>query len=397
MRSRNDFAQYGPEVYGVGVNPDVSAMYRWDVLDPNAAPGQPPGGMLAAGIGGPITGQGAHLAIIDDPIKDAEQANSKLQRDAIWDWYRFVLRTRMMPDGAIVLVLTRWHEDDLAGRLLKQAEDDPKADQWTVLRLPALAEEGDPLHRPEGEALWPGQYDEKALSAVKATVGSYVWTALYQQRPQPLEGGIFKRDWFRYFTEDGEFYILRKPNGTGVLEHRVKKSACWRLQTVDVAASTKTTADYFVISTWAITPDRDSLLVDVFRTRVEGPEQKVLLRTHYDRYLPAFQGIESVAYQLTLVQEAVREGLPARELKADRDKIARALPAGARYEAGTVYHRLGAPWLQIYEDELLQFPTGQNDDMVDTAGYMALSLPSIVDLSNYKPVGQARQTARQEW
>lgn len=143
MRARNDFVQYAPEVWRLEVNPDVSAMHRWDVLDRNDKSGKPPGGMLAAGIGGPITGQGAHLAIIDDPVKDAEAANSKVQRDAVWDWYRYVLRTRLFPGAAIILVLTRWHEDDLAGRLLKQAEDDPQADQWVVLRLPAIAEEDD--------------------------------------------------------------------------------------------------------------------------------------------------------------------------------------------------------------------------------------------------------------
>lgn len=370
MRARNDYAQYAPEVWGTGVSADSSAMHRWDVDDPQAAPGQPPGGMIAAGVGGPITGQGAHLAIIDDPVKGAEDANSRVQRDALWDWYRFVLRTRLMPGGAIVLVLTRWHEDDLAGRLLRAAADDPTADQWTVLRLPAIAEEDDPLGRAPGQALWPEQYDEAALAAIQASVGTYVWAALYQQRPQPAGGGIFRREHFRYFREEGGLYVLTD----GETVKRVKPEECRRFATVDLAASTKETADYTVVSTWAMTPDKDLLLLDVIRARMEGPDQVPLLEAAYARWRHGYIGVERVAYQLTLIQAARRKGLPVRELIADRDKVARALPAAARMEAHSVYFRAGAPWLGALEDELLAFPTGEHDDQVDTLAYAALEV-----------------------
>lgn len=365
MRARNDFAQYAPDIWGIGVTRDVAAMYRWDIDNPGAAPGQPPGGMIAAGVGGPITGHGAHLAIIDDPIKDAEQANSKVQRDAIWDWYRFVLRTRLMPGGVIVLVLTRWHEDDLAGRLLKAAEDDPSADQWAVLRLPALAEEEDPLDRAPGEALWPEQYNEAALASIRSSVGSYVWAALYQQRPQPAGGGIFKREHFRYFRETGDLYDL----GEGKV---VKISSCRRFATVDLAVSLKETADYTVIGMWALTPSRDLLLLDLVRARLEGPDHLPMLERAFSRWRPGYMAIERTAYQLALVQSAKRKGLPVRELKADRDKVSRALPAAARLEAGAVYFRAGAPWLGELEDELLAFPTGAHDDQVDVLAYAGL-------------------------
>ncbi len=392
MRARNDFGQFAPEIWGLRVAPDVAAMYRWDVFDPKAPPGQPPGGLIAAGIGGPITGQGAHLAVIDDPFKDAEQANSKVQRDAVWDWYRFVLRTRLMPEGVIVLVLTRWHEDDLAGRLLQAAKDDPGADQWVVLRLPAIAEEDDPLGRSPGEPLWPEQYSEASLQATRASVGQYVWAALYQQRPQPASGGIFKREWFRYFREELEFYVLSRPEG----EHRVRIADCRRFQTVDTAASLKETADFFVVSTWALTPRRDLLLLDVLRTRVEGPDQKGLMRAQFERHRPAYQGVENKSFGLTLIQELVREGLPVRALEADRDKVSRALPIAARYETGAVYHRAGASWLGDYEEELLQFPNGAHDDQVDTAGYAALEIAGAAFLDymreEVKRLNEQRQT-----
>lgn len=367
MRGRNDFDQYAPEVWGLRVQPDVAAMYRWDVLDPNAPPGQPPGGLIAAGIGGPITGQGAHLAVIDDPFKGAEDANSKVQRDAVWDWYRFVLRTRLMPGGAIVLVLTRWHEDDLAGRLLQAASDDPGADQWTVLNLPALAEDDDPLGRPPGKALWPEQYSEADLQATRASVGPYVWAALFQQRPQPAGGSVFRREWFRYFREEGDLYRLDA-------ERTVRQSDCLRFATVDLAVSTKESADYTVLGIWAMTPKRDLLLLDIVRLRVEGADHLALLWRIHERWRPAYIGIERVAYQLALIQAAQRDGLPVRELKADRDKVSRALPAAVRMEAGAVWFRSGAPWLGDLEDELLMFPKGEHDDQVDVLGYAALAL-----------------------
>lgn len=373
MRARNDFDQYAPEIWGLRVQPDVAAMHRWDVLNPKAPPGQPPGGLLSAGIGGPITGQGGHLAIIDDPFKDAEQANSKVQREAVWDWYRFVLRTRLMPGGAVVLVLTRWHEDDLAGRLLQAAKDDPGADQWTVLNLPALAEDNDPMGRAPGDALWPEQYGREALEATRASVGPYVWAALYQQRPQPAGGGLFKRERFRYYHIERDILMLQRPDGV----HAVQLADCLRFSTVDLAASTKESADYTVIATWAVTPNRDLVLLDLVRARMEGPDQVPMLRQVWERWQPGFFGIESVAYQLTLIQAAVRAGLPARELKADRDKVSRALPAAARVEAGAVYFRAGAPWLGALEDELLTFPTGANDDQVDVLSYAALLLVEL--------------------
>ncbi len=406
MRARNDFGQYAPEIWGLQVQPDVAAMYRWDVLDSKAPSGQPPGGMIAAGIGGPITGQGAHLAIIDDPFKDAEQANSKVQRDAVWDWYRFVLRTRLMPGGAVVLVLTRWHEDDLAGRLLQAAKDDPGADQWTVLNLPALAEDDDPLGRAPDEPLWPEQYSKIVLEATRASVGSYVWAALYQQHPQPAGGGLFKREHFRYFrlqagqtgqavgdpsldSADGDLYMLQRPDGV----HAVKAEDCRRFATVDLAASVKESADYTVVAVWAQTPEKDLLLLDLVRVRMEGPDQVPLIRRVYERWRPGYLAIERVAYQLALVQAARRDGLPVRELKADRDKVSRALPAAARVEAGAVYFRSGAPWLGVLEDELLAFPTGAHDDQVDVLAYAALMVandrPALLDF--YKQQLQDKQ------
>lgn len=147
----------------------------------------------AVGVGTGVTGKGARLIIVDDPTKSREEANSAAYRERVWDWYRDDLYTRLEPGGAIILIMTRWHEDDLAGRIL-ESEDAPN---WTVISLPALAEANDPLGRAEGAALWPARFDVTDLERIRTVLGTASFTALYQQRPTALEGGLFKREFFK--------------------------------------------------------------------------------------------------------------------------------------------------------------------------------------------------------
>jgi hypothetical protein len=147
------------------------------------------GEYFAAGVRGPLTGRRADLVIIDDPIKSQGEADSSVLRERLWNWYRFDLTTRLKPEGRIVLIMTRWHEDDLAGRLLAQ-----NSAEWCLIRLPALAEEDDPLQRTPGAALWPDWEDEGALLRRRDTVGERAWVALFQQSPRPLVGSLFKID-----------------------------------------------------------------------------------------------------------------------------------------------------------------------------------------------------------
>jgi hypothetical protein len=152
------------------------------------------GGVVGAGVGGRITGRGFDLIIIDDPVKDRAAAESKAERSRAWDWYTATLSTRLRPDASIVLVMTRWHKDDLAGRLLAEAE--AGGDQWRVVSLPGLAEDGqeDPLGRAPGEALWPERYGAAYLEGTRRRIGAYNFAALYQGRPIPKGGGAFWND-----------------------------------------------------------------------------------------------------------------------------------------------------------------------------------------------------------
>lgn len=163
-----------------GLRDDSRAANRWNTEDG--------GSYVAVGVGGAITGRGANIALIDDPFKDRQDADSETIRERVWAWYQSTLYTRLMPRGAIVLIQTRWHEDDLAGRLLELQERG--GDQWEVLELSAET---------NGEALWPEWYSWESLQRIKRAIGPREYSALYQQQPQPDEGTFFKREWFDFY------------------------------------------------------------------------------------------------------------------------------------------------------------------------------------------------------
>ena len=171
----------------VTVNKSSRAKKRWTIE------GHYDSGLIAAGAGGPITGRGGNIAIIDDPFKNWEEAQSSTVRESIWNWYRSTLRTRLAPGGAIILIMTRWHEDDLAGRLLAEM-DAGTGEKWDIVSLPAIAEGADALNRKEGEALSP-RFPISELNSTKQALGSYLFNALYQQRPRPEDGDYFKKNW----------------------------------------------------------------------------------------------------------------------------------------------------------------------------------------------------------
>lgn len=365
-KARDVLEEHGASLFeGLAVRQDSRASDWWEIAGRD-------GGMVTAGAGGAITGKGAHLLLIDDPIKNAEEAQSKARRESIWDWYQSTAYTRLEPGGAIVLTMTLWHEDDLGGRLLAQMA--AGGEQWRVLRFPALAEEADELGRAPGEPLWPARFDVPALERIRSTVGPHVWSALYQQRPMPIGGGLFRREWFRHYERPGLLFDTNDRPITGVLrlaDRWVEEASLRRFATVDLAASTKTTADYTVIASWGVEPGPSGALVllDLDRARREGPDIVPAIRRAVERWGLSAVWVERVGFQLALVQEARRAGLPVRELEADRDKVARALPATADLEGGRVWFPRAGPWLDDLEAEILSFPGGRHDDCVDVLSY----------------------------
>lgn len=360
--ARDIVAEHGPR-FGVEIDNRSRAANRWDLIGDD-------GGMGTAGAGGPITGKGGHLLIVDDPIKNSEDAQSQVMRDKLWEWWQSVFLTRREPGGKVLVIMSRWHEDDLVGRLLSHPDGGMRIRR---LRLPAIAEEDDPLGRVPGQALCPERYDEVALSGIRSDVGAGPWASLYQQRPVPAGGGMFKRDWFRYWTSqagaDSTFYRLGE-------DTIVDAEEVWKFATMDVAYTRTQRSDYTVVATWGVAPTDPPalLLLDVQRKRVEHADHAPLVKRCWTEQKPAWVGIEKQAATLSMFDEVQREGVVVRWLNPDKNKIARAETGAAMAEAGRIYLPKGADWLSDFFDEVLMFPVGKHDDQVDVLAYASAEL-----------------------
>lgn len=321
---------------GLALNRERQAVHDWET-----AAG---GGLRAVGVGAGITGQGGQLVIIDDPVKSREEANSPAYRERVWDWYREDLYTRLEPGGAVVLIQTRWHEADLAGRILA-AET---AAEWTVLNFPAEAEAGDPLGRAVGEPLCPDRFDRAALADIRATLGTWSYSALYQQRPLPQGGGLFDKGWFTIVD--------------------VSPAQAPRVRYWD-KAGTAGGGDYSCGVRVAQGPDGLYYVEDVVRGQWSAHE-----RNQIERQTAELDG-QAVAVWLEQepgsggkesAEASVRRlaGFTARAEPVTGAKEVRAAPFAAQCEAGNVRLVRGA-WNAAFIDELATFPAGAHDDQVD--------------------------------
>ncbi len=355
-KARGLLKEFGVRLFDIELRSDSKAADAWGIEGHD-------GGMQTCGVGGPLTGKGADILIIDDPVKNAEEANSEILRAKTWEWYISTAYTRLEPGGAVILIQTRWHEDDLAGRILAHAKD--TGEQWTVINLPAFAEPGDALGRAINEPLWPERYDRDVLEATRKNIGSYWFSALYQQRPVPPEGGMFKKQWFRYYTADHDLYRLGSGGGLVNAVH------CRRFGTMDLAFSLKKTADYTVLIAWAVTPRADLLLLDMVRARIDAPDFTKVMRQTYDDHKLDYLGVEKMLGTSLIAHGARISGMAIRMLIADTDKISRSIPAQVRMEAGQIYIPLHHPEREIIEHELMSFPFGVHDDIVDCFSYAA--------------------------
>ncbi len=410
------------------------------------------GGLRAVGVGSGVTGFGANLIIIDDPIKSRAEAESPKMRERVWNWFNDDIRTRLEPDGSIILIQTRWHEDDLAGRLLREAQEEG-GEQWTVVNLPALSEPGaiatgfaeienrelkmenenaflspagtqiiaqgkakgrnpgyatkhesdpegveqttldvaplqgvethdphpgvtlaplthprllslspsatgtgDPLNRLAGEALWPERFDEQYFDKQKRQIGSYAFASLYQQRPTPAEGALFKRDWFK---------IINQP----------PPNLKWT-RGYDLGISKNATADYTASMRIAFDADNNMYIDGGYRARIEYPEQRRYILGRINSERDTIHGIELSANGNAVIQDLRKSkltlGRALRGLKAQGDKVTHALPWIALAEEGRVF-LTRAPWNKDFLEEAAAFPLGTHDDQIDAVS-LALRL-----------------------
>ncbi len=304
------------------------------------------GEYFAAGLKGPITGRRADLIIIDDPIKSWAQAESSTFRDAAYDWYRGELCARLKPGGRVVLVMTRWHEDDLAGRL-KGLED-----SWTQLSLPAIAGENDPLGRDIGQVLWPEWQSQDEILKIRHEVGERVFAALYQQDPKPRQESIFQIPRINVLPEAPQI---------------VRAIRAWDLAAT--SAATGKNPDFTVGLKLGCTRDEKLVVVDVVRfqaepgtveariqetARLDGPATVIALPQD-----PGQAGAAQVSF--------LTRGLVGFQIHTSPErgaKVLRAMAAASQVNAGNL-SVLGAPWNDAFFAELRAFPDSLKDDQVD--------------------------------
>jgi predicted phage terminase large subunit-like protein len=309
---------------------------------------------LAVSIGGALTGRGADIIVIDDPLKP-EEALSRRQRQAVNEWYDHTLYSRLNDKrtSAIVLVMHRLHESDLTAHVLAQ-------EAWEVVSLPAIAEREEVhvvdtlagprwFRRNEGEALHPGREPVEILERIRHTIGDYNFAGQYQQRPAPLGGGLVKSGWFRRYAATE-------------LPQRFDRV----VQSWDTASKATELSDFSVCTSWGVS-GKHLYLLDVFRRRLEYPELKRAIRAQYERFSADVVLIEDKASGTQLIQELIAEGLwAATRYRPQADKVMRLFAQTATIENGFVHLPDAAPWLAAYLDELTSFPRGRHDDQVDS-------------------------------
>jgi len=325
------------QIFGdVRLREDAKAKGKWETNHG--------GEYFAAGVGGAITGRGADLLIIDDPHTEQDSLSEGAMARA-YDWYTSGPRQRLQPGGSIVLVMTRWAEDDLTGRLIK-AQKEPKADKWKQISFPAIMPSGDPV--------WPEYWSFEELEKVKASLNIRNWSAQYMQEPTSEEGAIIKRDWWQPWDE-----------GLPKLKHVI--------QSYDTAFSKKETADYSAITTWGIfQPYEDQpmaiLLLDAVRGKWDFPELKVVALDQYKYWEPETVIIEAKATGQPLAQEFRRMGIPVIDFvpSKGKDKYTRVNACAPVFEGGQVWYPEGERFAHEVIEECAAFPHGANDDYVDS-------------------------------
>jgi len=316
---------------------------------------------VAVGVGGPITGRGAHIALIDDPFKNREEADSELMRNKVWDWYTSTLYTRLMPSGAIVLILTRWHEDDLAGRLLEKQKQG--GDKWRVVELPAIKDEGSDNEK----ALWPAWYPVPALKRIKNAIGPRDWSALYQQNPEPDEGIFFKREDFkRYPLGDHPKYLTK----FGASDYAVTADG----------------GDFTEQGVSGLCPEGILYVLDWIYGQTESDVWVEDLLDLVEKHDPVIWGAETGQ-----IKRAVAPWLNKRSLKrnvyVDLEPMSNAGGKATNARSFQAMTRLGLVYIPICEwgdrliNQLIKFPAGAFDDAVDVCGIMGRLIDKVYEIS----------------
>jgi phage terminase large subunit-like protein len=332
------------------------------------------------------TGEGGDILVIDDP-HPIEQKRSDIKRETVLDWFLNTWMSRLNDEktGAMIVVGQRVHAQDVSGLIIEGAA----GGQWTHLNLPAEYETANPSRtyfpsgkvwedprKEEGELLWEEKFPRPVIEQKKRIHGPLGFAAIYQQRPVPAGGNIYKEKDRRFFTIDQltQSYLLETPRGRVT----VPIADCWNLGVIDLATSPQDKADYFVFETWAITPFKDGLLLDCIHDHLEFPEQQSTISLAFQRFLHAVVAIEKAGYQLAMIQDCVRKGLPIKPFVPQADKIVRSTTGSIFYSNGKAYHLKDLINLAEIEKELFTFPKAPHDDIADCHAMMPLVVSTVI-------------------
>lgn len=364
-RVRNRIAEHGATL-GLAIAADNAAAGRWETTTG--------GEYFAAGVLGPITGRRADLAIIDDPVKSRQDADSETVRERVWEWWRADLSTRLKPGARVVLIMTRWHEDDLGGRLLADMASGGRP--WDVLSLPMIAEgPDDPMGRKPGDPLWPEWFtDDMRADAQRDT---RTWTALYQQRPAPETGDYFRREWLRPYVSPPPLSTLRV---YGASDYAVTQDG----------------GDYTVHVVVGMDPDAKLWLLDLWRGQAASDAWIEALCDLVERWKPIGWAEETGQIRSGIgpfLERRMRErrAYVARQQFPTRgDKSIRAQSIRGRMAHDGLNVPAAAAWRADLESELMSFPAGKHDDQVDALGLVGQLLDQMtagraIDTTQPKP------------
>jgi predicted phage terminase large subunit-like protein len=337
VRNLMNSQEYKAVFPNVSLRVDSQAAGRWET--------ERGGEYFAAGVGGAVTGRGADLLIIDDPHSE-QDALSPTAIEHAYEWYTSGPRQRLQPGGAIVIVMTRWAENDLTGKVLRQMSRDPLADEWDVIEFPALL--------PSGKPIWPEFWNQKDLLAVKGSLSVGKWEAQWQQNPTSDVSAIIKRDWWKKW------------------EPKALPNLHYVMQSYDTAFSKDSQSDYSAITTWGVFYENEGgpahlILCDARRGRWDFPELRRIALDEYKYWDPECVLIEAKASGMPLTQELRQMGIPVTNYSPSRgnDKFTRINSVAPMFESGMVY----APetvWAEEVIEECAAFPAGEHDDYVDT-------------------------------
>ncbi len=355
-------------VFDFGLSGDNAAAGRWET--------EKGGEYYAVGVDASVTGRRADLGIIDDPVKGRAEADSASIRQRTWDWYKADFWPRLKPGGRVVLINTRWHTDDLAGRLL--AEADNGGEKWEVLSLPAEAGAGDPLGRAPGELLWPEWFTESMFREAKRDVRN--WSALYQQEPTPDTGYYFQAEWVRWYDEMPDIRTMQTYGAS------------------DYAVSSQE-GDYTVHGVFGVDPADNIYVLDWWREQTTSDEWIEAFLDLMDKWQTLMwaeeqgQILKSVGPFIQKRQQERQVYGYRRAYVSSHDKETRAQAIRGRMAMGKVYFPRRKPWATDLISEMLRFPAGKNDDQVDVLSLVGRMLATLVRGDDIRPVEPSRGLA----